>query len=94
MVKAGGMPMGGMGMGGRRASGENPLKKFAPELRAVEAYENLLKSTPAELDAFVNAMTRSAIRKPFRPGAISTASTRNALRRRKVSQSESSLPRN
>ena len=39
-------------MGGRRASGENPLKKFAPELRAVEAYENLLKSTPAELDAF------------------------------------------
>lgn len=57
MVKAGGMPMGGMGMGGRRASGENPLKKFAPELRAVEAYENLLKSTPAELDAFVNALS-------------------------------------
>ena len=40
-----------------RVSDENPLKKFAPELRAVEAYENLLKSTPAELDAFVNALS-------------------------------------
>ena len=56
-----GIPMGtgmpsGMGMM-RRGPAENPLKKFAPELRAVEAYENLLKSTPAELNAFVNALS-------------------------------------
>lgn len=52
--KAGGRPA---GMGGGSPSDENPLRKFAPELRAVEAYENLLKSTPAELDAFVNALS-------------------------------------